>query len=304
VFTRHIQRISSNDPAQEADWLCLHQRFEDLKILHQQKKQDRCLRRAERSEDGWTPRHQRNQQYNRYRTIDLPARDDMVKPNHARPRYAIKERGQPIKRQDQPKALKQYTLKPMTPAQEKKWKEAQAKDRKRQANKKENKESLSESKKKEAKKKTKKEKSKRAAKKAGRKKVDVSIEDMTKAELVRSLAHEHPLTTLTVGTLSANTKRAEEARSGCQREVQACIEDITRQAQWVKRDVQSFIGMYIEAAFDAELIEEDKSILSTLCPQVKSAIVEGDGIQVDDGDEDVMEVDDKDKDKMEVDEVK
>ncbi|KAG0250443.1 hypothetical protein DFQ27_009410 [Actinomortierella ambigua] len=119
VFSHLTQTVSPDGPAQEEDWGRLHQRFEDLKILHQQKKKDgRGARSAEQSENdkdvtlaGWTPRHKRHQQYSRYLTIDLPPQDDQTHArHHHRPRYNVKQRGQPMERQNQPKAIKKYTL--------------------------------------------------------------------------------------------------------------------------------------------------------------------------------------------------
>ncbi|KAF9079563.1 hypothetical protein BGX27_006240, partial [Mortierella sp. AM989] len=104
-----------------------------------------------------------------------------------------------------------------------------------------------------------------------------SIDDKSKVELVRSMAYQHPLVCLTVGTLSANTKRALGGGTTPQLAVEACVEDITKQTLSTKRDAQSFIGRYIEAAYDSGLTDDDRSVLSARCPPVSSAIKNCDG---------------------------
>jgi len=106
-----------------------------------------------------------------------------------------------------------------------------------------------------------------------------SVEDKSKAELVRSMAYQHPLVCLTIGTLSANTKRALGDETSLQMAVKACVKDITSQALATKRDAHPLIGQYIEAAYDAGLTDDDRSILSAMCPPVLSAIKNCDGAE-------------------------
>ncbi|KAG0017423.1 hypothetical protein BGZ80_008293 [Entomortierella chlamydospora] len=63
-----------------------------------------------------------------------------------------------------------------------------------------------------------------------------SIEDKSKAELVKSMAYQHPLVCLTNGTSSAVTKRALGDGTSLQIGVKACVEDITKQVSETKRD--------------------------------------------------------------------
>ncbi|KAF9150241.1 hypothetical protein BGX20_005754, partial [Mortierella sp. AD010] len=114
-----------------------------------------------------------------------------------------------------------------------------------------------------------------------------SIDEMTKMQLVKALAWEHPLVTLPVGTVDANCRRAagsfdqpiplgqQEQQS---HEVFACIQDVVQQVQVTKRHTQEFLGSYIETAFKQGLTADDRDILSFLCPPVESKIKDGTSI--------------------------
>ncbi|KAF9533029.1 hypothetical protein EC957_002342, partial [Mortierella hygrophila] len=57
-----------------------------------------------------------------------------------------------------------------------------------------------------------------------------------------------------------------------QSDVSACILDIVEQARVTMRRAQEFFGSFIETIFEHGLTEEDRTILNTLCPAVKSKI--------------------------------
>ncbi|KAG0256545.1 hypothetical protein BGZ95_005466 [Linnemannia exigua] len=187
--------------------------------------------------------------------LTRPPRDGETDHNHHhRPRYSIKARDPP-KHHDPPTLVEQHTLKPMTPAQEKHWRDSQNKDKDKMKAKRANTATTTTNKK------------RRIVKVAPR-----SIDDQSRTELVRSMAFQHPLACLTIGTLSANTKRALGDGISTQFAAKACVKDITNQALSIKCDAQSFIGRYVEAACYAGLTDDDRSILSAMCPPVSSAI--------------------------------
>ncbi|KAF9384765.1 hypothetical protein BGX21_001218 [Mortierella sp. AD011] len=297
VFCRHVQTALGDGPAEEEDWERLCQHFEELKNRHQQQKKSNIDARRtpqtvtdQATSGNWIPRHKSHQKYNRYRIIDQPPRDGETDPHHHhRPRYSIKARDLP-KHHGPPTLVEQHSLKPMTPEQEKRWRDSQNKEKdKRKA--------------KTASTTTTKSNNNKRRRKV--KEAPCSIEDKSKAELVKSMAYQHPLVCLTIGTLSANTKRTLGDGTSLQIAVEACVKDITKQALATKCDAQSFIGQYIEAAYDAGLTEDDRSILSAMCPPVSSAIKNCDGAddeeEVEDNEEKEQQDDDDDDDSNSID---
>ncbi|KAG0360408.1 hypothetical protein BGX24_005569, partial [Mortierella sp. AD032] len=108
---------------------------------------------------------------------------------------------------------------------------------------------------------------------------------MNKMQLLNAMAWEHPLVALPVGTVSANRKRAAAVAVGnvdlpnpskqqklLVQEVTGCIMDIVEQVRTTKRHTQEFLGSFIETVFKQGLTEDDRAILSYLCPAVKSKI--------------------------------
>lgn len=235
--------------------------------------------------DDWTPRHQCHQQYNRYRTIDQPpprlqgGAADTTEPSmqHCHhPRYSVKERG-PSKEQDPPEIIKEYKLKPYTVEQERRWQESQkVKHKKDDDN------------------------NNRNSKKKKSKKEAPSINSMTKAQLVQNMKWQHPVVSLKIGTVSANSKLALGSESNEQVQARACINDITRQALITKRDTQEFLGEFIEALFNTGLTTEDRTILSAMCPQVSSSYTSTSNTdgkeEEDEGDDEKWEDDNDDDD--------
>ncbi|KAF8923849.1 hypothetical protein BGZ47_004421, partial [Haplosporangium gracile] len=112
-------------------------------------------------------------------------------------------------------------------------------------------------------------------------------------QLIKAMMWEHPLVSLPVGTIRANSKRAAAATTADanqlplsrrqrqhqqqqqqqqQQEVSACILDVVGQARVTKRHAQEFLGAFIETIFKRGLTEEDRTILNALCPAVESKI--------------------------------
>ncbi|KAF8920974.1 hypothetical protein BGZ58_004168, partial [Dissophora ornata] len=277
VFCHHVQTSLGDGPAEEEDWERLCQHFEELQNRYRQQKTSNIDARRppqtvtnQATLGNWIPRHKSHQNFNRYRTIDQPPRNGETDPNyHHRPRYSIKARDPP-KHHGPPTLVKQYSLKPMTPEQEKRWRDSRNKEKDMRKTKIANTTTTKTN-----------SKRRRVVMEAPR-----SIEDQSKAELVKSMAYQHPLVCLTIGTLSANTKRALGDGTSPQIAVKACVKDITSHALATKRDAQSFLGQYIEAAYDAGLTDDDRSILSAMCPPVSSKIKNCDGP---DGEEEVEE---------------
>ncbi|KAG0082840.1 hypothetical protein BGZ92_011316 [Podila epicladia] len=206
--------------------------------------------------DDWTPRHQRHQQYNRYRTIDQPpprlqgGTTDTTEPSKQhchRPRYAVKERG-PSKEQDSPDIIKEYKLKPYTVEQERRWQNSQKVKHKKDEDNNNSNETSNKNKKKS-------------------RKVVPSINSMTKVQLIGSMKWQHPLVSLKIGTVSANSKLALGSESDEQVQARAWIDDITRQALTTKRDTQEFLGQFIEAMFKTELTSEDRRFSMKCVPK-------------------------------------
>ncbi|OAQ28241.1 hypothetical protein K457DRAFT_590354 [Linnemannia elongata AG-77] len=109
---------------------------------------------------------------------------------------------------------------------------------------------------------------------------------MNKAQLINAMVYEHPLVSLQVGTVNANSKRAaaatttnanqlpssEQQKQQQQQEVSACILDIVGQVRATKRHAQEFLGTFIETLSESGLTENDRIILYSLCPVVESKI--------------------------------
>lgn len=111
------------------------------------------------------------------------------------------------------------------------------------------------------------------------KKPPPKINEMDKQQLINAMAREHSIVSLPVGTVKANSKRAAviattdtKKQQQQQQEVATCILDIVEHARVTKRHAQEFLGAFIEAVFERGVTEDDRSILSSLCPAVESRI--------------------------------
>ncbi|KAF8950293.1 hypothetical protein BGZ52_003017 [Haplosporangium bisporale] len=106
------------------------------------------------------------------------------------------------------------------------------------------------------------------------KKDQPAVDDMTKIQLVRAMQSEHPLRTLDIGTLNANTSRAlkkevpydENLQDKLQHAVTTCLSDVSNLASKSKRACQQVVGQYLESLSVNHLDEDDKIILNYLTP--------------------------------------
>ncbi|KAF8914562.1 hypothetical protein BGZ58_005684, partial [Dissophora ornata] len=165
--------------------------------------------------------------FRRHRVIDRPAHQPGVSRQVHRPRYSYKARPEP-QQHEKPSICKQYQWKPYTAEQE---------TRHRQ--------SIAEARNKETEKKRQRELRRLQREMELTKKPPRKIDEMDKMQLVNAMAWEHPLISLTVGTVNANSGRAaaaattdanqllssEQQQQLQQKEVSACILQIVEQAR-------------------------------------------------------------------------
>ncbi|KAK3820509.1 MAG: hypothetical protein J3R72DRAFT_502378 [Linnemannia gamsii] len=101
-----------------------------------------------------------------------------------------------------------------------------------------------------------------------------SAADMTKFQLVKAMQWEHPLRTLDIGTLKANTSRAlkkevphdADSQQKLQQAITTSLSDISNLASRTKRGCQQAIGQYLENIAIDHLDRDDRMILSYLTP--------------------------------------
>jgi hypothetical protein len=97
---------------------------------------------------------------------------------------------------------------------------------------------------------------------------------MTKFQLVKALQWEHPLRTLDIGTLKANTYRAlkkefphdADLQQKLQRAICTRLSDISKLASRSKRACQQAVGQYLENLSIDHLDMDDQTIVSYLTP--------------------------------------
>ncbi|KAK3841737.1 MAG: hypothetical protein J3R72DRAFT_491315 [Linnemannia gamsii] len=222
-----------------------------------------------RSEVNAEPNRQgKHKRFRRHRVIDRPAHQPGVSNQAHRPRYSVKSRPEP-QQHEQPSICRQYQRKPYTAEQETRYQQSVTEAKARKAEKQQQREAR------------RLEKAKKLAKKPPPK-----IDDMNKSQLVNAMVYEHPLVALPVGTVKANSKRAaaaattnanrlpssEQQQRQQQQEVTDCILNIVGQVRMTKRHAQEFLGEFIETVFERDLTENDRTILNSLCPAVKSKI--------------------------------
>ncbi|KAG0354052.1 hypothetical protein BGX24_007051, partial [Mortierella sp. AD032] len=98
--------------------------------------------------------------------------------------------------------------------------------------------------------------------------------DMTKFQLVKAMQWEHPLRTLDIGTLKANTSRAlkkevphdADLQQRIQHAITTCLSDVSKLASRTKRGCQQAIGQYLENLSIDHLDQDDRTILNYLTP--------------------------------------
>ncbi|KAF8942197.1 hypothetical protein BGZ46_006813, partial [Entomortierella lignicola] len=130
-----------------------------------------------------------------------------------------------------------------------------------------------------------------------------------KLAITRMMNYQHPTTSLYIGTLSANVKRALPNQDHVQHEVMAVHLKAAREAARIKRQAQRLIGRYIEHLAKSGLGSvnaEDRKLLDLLCPRVTMKDVKNDAnddAEDDDDDESagIMEEDGEDDEDESVD---
>ncbi|KAF9301539.1 hypothetical protein BGZ91_009550, partial [Linnemannia elongata] len=103
---------------------------------------------------------------------------------------------------------------------------------------------------------------------------------MTKAQLVKALAWEHPMATLEIGTLAANVKNALKVNdisrdpiglaedNAVAKEMIDCVRAIVKEANRVKRRCQGLFGAYFERIDRDGATSDDKEFLKEICPPI------------------------------------
>ncbi|KAG0348128.1 hypothetical protein BGZ54_004709, partial [Gamsiella multidivaricata] len=119
-----------------------------------------------------------------------------------------------------------------------------------------------------------------------------------KLAITRLLQYQHPTSTLNVGTLSANLRRALPNDGTVQQEVALCIRNAVREAARIKRQGQRVIGKFVEHVNKHGPGLNDRRFMNCLCPRVsmKDAKKLDDGCAAEDDDEDGGDMDQKSKD--------
>ncbi|KAK3812333.1 MAG: hypothetical protein J3R72DRAFT_462984, partial [Linnemannia gamsii] len=252
-------------PASSLSYELLCQQYKAVKDQHSRAKEQRRLNITSNAEPNRQGKHKR---FRRHRVIDRPAHQPGVSNQAHRPRYSVKSRPEP-QQHEQPSICRQYQRKPYTAEQETRYQQSVTEAKARKAEKQQQREAR------------RLEKAKKLAKKPPPK-----IDDMNKSQLVNAMVYEHPLVALPVGTVKANSKRAaaaattnanrlpssEQQQRQQQQEVTDCILDIVGQVRMTKRHAQEFLGEFVETVFERGLTENDRTILNSLCPAVKSKI--------------------------------
>ena len=93
---------------------------------------------------------------------------------------------------------------------------------------------------------------------------------MDKKELVKGMQWEHPLRTLSVGTLNANIKQVLSNNSTLQCNVRTSIRQVVRLASATKRICQRAIAQYIERVVDIKMDPKDIELLDMICPRISA----------------------------------
>jgi len=106
------------------------------------------------------------------------------------------------------------------------------------------------------------------------------VDRMTKAQLVKALAWEHPMVTLNIGTLPANVRNALKANddsrdpielaedSAVAKEAIDCVRAIVKEANRIKRKCQGLFGVYFERINRDGATSDDKEILNEICSPI------------------------------------
>ncbi|KAF9302439.1 hypothetical protein BGZ91_009334, partial [Linnemannia elongata] len=251
-------------PASILSYELLCHQYKLIKDQHARAKEQKRQGNSSSESNAKPNRQGKHREFRRHRVIDRPAHQPRVSQQVHRPRHSYKSRAEP-QQHEQPSICKQYERKPYTAEQEARYRESTAEARGKKAKKKRHRETQRLKKEKEV-----------------AKKPPPKIDEMNKAQLINAMVYEHPLVSLQVGTVNANSKRAaaatttnanqlpssEQQKQQQQQEVSACILDIVGQVRATKRHAQEFLGTFIETVFESGLTENDRIILYSLCPVV------------------------------------
>ncbi|KAF9551308.1 hypothetical protein EC957_009192 [Mortierella hygrophila] len=247
--------VSSNDQNKNP-LLC--QQYKLAKDHHTRAKEQKSQGNSGIKSDAKPNRQGKHRGFRRHRVIDRPAHQPGVSRQVHRPRHSYKARPEP-QQHEQLSIRKQYQRKPYTAEHEARYRQSIAEAKGKKANKTRQREAQ------------RLKKEKKLAKKP-----PLKIDEMDKMHLINAMVWGHPLVSLPVGTVSVNSKRtaaaattdasqlppSEQQQQHQQQEVSACIlETRTRVSESIHRDF-----------FERGLTEDDRTILSFLCPAVESKI--------------------------------
>jgi len=96
-----------------------------------------------------------------------------------------------------------------------------------------------------------------------------AIANMNKRDILYNLTAEHPMTTLDIGTLSANVEEVLGNDPALLQEVLLCIKEAVRLATTTKRQCQQVFGLYLEHLDNHGATPSDRSTLDYLCPRLE-----------------------------------
>ncbi|KAG0074125.1 hypothetical protein BGZ93_004581, partial [Podila epicladia] len=96
-----------------------------------------------------------------------------------------------------------------------------------------------------------------------------AIADMNKRDILFNLSAEHPMTSLKVGTLSANVEEVLGGDPALLQEALSCIKEGVRLATTTKRQCQQVFGLYLEHLDNHGTTPSDRVTLDYLCPRLE-----------------------------------
>lgn len=102
------------------------------------------------------------------------------------------------------------------------------------------------------------------------------VEELAKRELVNAMDKEHPIVTLTVGTLKANITRASGSQDEVAKETLSTVKEVVQIAANVKRSAQAVIGRFVQLVSAEPRSDMDIEVLHAICPPMTEPNEEGD----------------------------
>ncbi|KAG0221617.1 hypothetical protein BGW42_007452 [Actinomortierella wolfii] len=234
------QSLPDRQDSKRLDYHLVLNDFDRVRNLLGERRKRHRLAKEVRSADTWLPRHRPNQQFNPFRTIDMPPAVQGVSSRRTRPRYSFKVRRQ-AKVHAEPDALHQY--------QRKDWKVLP--DRRD--------EPVS---------------STAVAKtKPLANPLPPYTQDLTRKPVLKALDSEHPIVTLEFGSLHKNIIGVLHDKPDVARSVEDCLRAVVRRANDAKRQFQRVIASYLEIVFSGEIQQHDRKFLNHLCENVRSQVI-------------------------------